>query len=861
MTDNSHNQIQLFAQCSLCIVCTQDLDKDTAAKLASIAREYGGEAVIHESPAPLPSLTEFTHVVSSTIDFPGHDAICDALIPVVKPQWIYASISKRKLANPRQYNPDPRLFLNDVVVSTVDLPEGDKDAIIGGVLAMGGLYTSKITNSTTHLVALNLDSDKCKAARSRGLKIKIVLPHWFDDCLKLGKRIDERPYMLPDPEILRVRPDAPVRTTENKDIIGASSPEPKELTMPLESEDARPDLDVFKGKKIMISSDLAIGERLLQSIEQLIEKGGGKVTHDVEETDIYVCRYREGDDYRRASRLGKDVGNLSWLYHLITHNTWTSPLRRLLHYPIARDGIPGFKNFKISLSNYAGEARIYLENLIIASGAECTKTLKQDNTHLITAHGSSEKCTAAREWNLHIVNHLWLEDSYAKWQLQTVSQPRYTHFPKRTNLGEIVGQTRIDRFAVEAHFFPPENHNALGASTTPTPPTMQQKDKNLPIGQNNAADKSKTVKQAATSEAVTPKGGKDAKTASNSSSKKNKDKAYQTPVVSRFIAEGKENETPSTTGSRKSKDIAVARLHDYIPDIALYEKERRRVGGVIYGGRRKSSEQVIAKKRSAEPEEAPDAEDGVETKKTKKSRPPVAMHVLLTGYAKWVGQPKLEDSDKRRLRELGILLVQDASRCTHLAAPSILRTQKFVNALAYAPKIINCDFITDCINEEKLLNPDDYILRDKESEKRYNFTLEEALRRARQNKNKLLQGRTIYCVENIHGGFDAFRSIIETNGGQCALFRGRAGIAIGGRRAVDEGDASNASTEKDVYLISGTEKSHQKLWPKFRALAHDAKKNPRIVRTDWLLDSVLCQELRWKDEWELGGCDMAMADD
>ena len=116
--------------------------------------------------------------MSATIDFPGHDAVCDALIPVVKPQWIQASIYKNKLANPRQYNPDPRLFLNDVVVSCVDIPEGDKDAIIGGVLAMGGLYCSKITSNTTHLVALTMESEKCKAIRARGLNIKIVLPHW-----------------------------------------------------------------------------------------------------------------------------------------------------------------------------------------------------------------------------------------------------------------------------------------------------------------------------------------------------------------------------------------------------------------------------------------------------------------------------------------------------------------------------------------------------------------------------------------------------------------------------------------------------------------------------------------------------------
>src|SRR5436190_17637506 len=118
--------------------------------------------------------------------------------------------------------------------------------------------------------------------------------------------------MLPDPEILRVRADAPVRFMENKDIAGASAPEPKSLSIPFSSaSEGRQDLDVFDGKTVMISEDLKIGERLLQSIEQLIRGGGGRVARDVHETDIYICRYREGADYIMASRLGKEVGNLS----------------------------------------------------------------------------------------------------------------------------------------------------------------------------------------------------------------------------------------------------------------------------------------------------------------------------------------------------------------------------------------------------------------------------------------------------------------------------------------------------------------------------------------------------------------------
>jgi hypothetical protein len=366
--------------------------------------------------------------------------------------------------------------------------------------------------------------------------------------------------------------------------------------------------------------------------------------HDVRETDIYICKFREGDDYQTASRLGKDVGNLSWLYYLITYNTWTSPLRRLLHYPIVRGGIPGFQNLKISLSNYAGEARIYLENLIAAAGAECTKTLKQDNTHLITARESSEKCTAAREWNLHVVNHLWLEESYAKWQVQAVSAHRYTHFPKRTNLGEVVGQTEIDRFAIEARFFPPVPNDSAEKATNGQ---RKKKSPATKAAQNLAQKKSNPAKPPAASSTLTPRSAKESVTlADTNSNKKSASKILRTPLVSRFAGEGKENDTPSTTGSRKSKDIATARLHEYAPDIALYEKERKRVGGVIYGGRRKSGDEVIVRKRSAEPEEDVDEEEVVEAKKPKKGKPSVSMHLLITGYPRWIGNAKLEDADK-----------------------------------------------------------------------------------------------------------------------------------------------------------------------------------------------------------------------
>ena len=440
------------------------------------------------------------------------------------------------------------------------------------------------------------------------------------------------------------------------DLRGALSIQPGRLPTPTSSpSQSRRELTVFLNKKVMLSNDLELGSHLRGTLEDLITNGGGNVTGSVHKADIYVCQYREGSDYRIASRAGKDVGNLSWLYYLITHNGWTSPLRRLLHYPIARQGLPGFKNFRISLSNYNGEARVYLENLAKAAGCDFTKTMKEDNTHLITAHMVSEKCDAAKEWNINMINHLWLEESYAKWQIQTLANPRYTHFPPRTNLGEVVGQTQIDKLAIERFFFPKGADVDMQLDDIHLLKSMRLKDQSLSSStalnssaaqpSSSAGDQGAVPHRPSLSERPTPK-------ASKESRRQNEGSGIRTPVPSRHLKEGKENETPSTTGSRSAKERAVAKLHDLAPDIALFEKETKRVGGVVFGGRKTSEEKVsdTNKKRSVSKDEDSDIEDEGETRGVKRARkakaPPPSMRLLLSGYQRWVGLPKKEDDER-----------------------------------------------------------------------------------------------------------------------------------------------------------------------------------------------------------------------
>lgn len=653
MADEPQQSPGIFEQCQFAIVRSKALDDDWAQQLLTTIEENGGNAVVVDYNESNVNVTNFTHFISTNIDFPYYEGASNSMIPIIKPTWVAQSIGRRKLANPRQFNPDPRAFMSDVVVCFADLPEGDCDAIIACVTAAGGLHSKRIASMVTHLVALSDDSDKCQLVRSKKLDIKIVLPHWFDDCLKLASRIDERPYLLPDPEILRMPHPNPPPASRGRNVIGASTPDPPEpKSLSLVASPSHRSLDVFEGKNVVLAEDLGISSHLRATLEDIISRNGGWIASDVQKASMFICKYREGLDYKIASRSGKDVGNLAWLYYLITHNTWTSPMRRLLHYPIARSGVPGFSNFRISLSNYSGDARIYLENLITAAGAECTKTLKQDNTHLITAHNRSEKCQAAQEWGIHLINHLWLEESYAQWKTQSVSASRYTHFPPRTNLGEIVGQTRIDRNAVERNFFPPDedlemqdidegphDHNQITAppSADAVPPSSLSHSPHV---------------KAFTNRAAAPR-----KKASDDDRKIGEVSQPHTPAINRFVGIGKENVTPSTNSSRKSKETATARLHEIAPDIALYEKEKKRVGGVVYGGRKKESEKVPhSRKRSVDELSTADDADIIGGKKAKKSRDAPSMTLLVSGYKKWVGQPKTEDEDRVRTTSLSYTL-------------------------------------------------------------------------------------------------------------------------------------------------------------------------------------------------------------
>ncbi|KYK54946.1 BRCT domain-containing protein [Drechmeria coniospora] len=826
----------LFADCEIAFVPSNSLAPKLISELSTILEDNG--AVIHEPRRDgTLAVEKVTHIISNTIDFPQYVESQAVMIPVITVQWITSSVSRRKLAQVRPFSPDPRMIFSEVVVTCAGLPVMDRESIVGATMALGGQESKEVSRLTTHICALTMDDPKVKQAAAGRVKCKIVLPHWFDACFKLGKRIEEAPYLLPDPEILHRTPEDKLEIPVNNNLEGATSTNPQWLP----DVGSRSPCTVFQSRKVLLCKDLGITHRLTKVLKDIIHDGGGRLVDDVDECDTLICQFRQGHEYVQAAQSCKDIGSLSWLYYLIVHNQWRSPLHRLLHYPVPQDGIEGFDKMRITVSNYGGEARIYLENLIKACGAQFTKTMKPDNTHLITARNTSEKCKAAPEWGVHVVNHLWIEESYAKCEVKPINVPKFNHFPPRTNLGEIIGQTFLDESKLRAIYYP-------GGEETMSP-RAKRKRQVLQAAKENGYQKGPAEGVVIGKEDDRDFDVMRDHEANEGMTRGKVSASVETPVRARRVQPGKENDTPATgsTGGRSAKAKARDLLQCIAPDIALYEKEKKRQSksGAPWGGKRAAD--MVEKEKQEKEEALAEVDEGVKrpTKKARPSLPEVETRIVVTGFKRWIGDKNKEDHDRRKLRDLGVQVVQEGQPCDFVVAPNVMRTVKFLCALARGARVLSTSFIEETLQRNEVPSPDDFLLGDEAAEKKYEMNLETSSSRAKSNRGRLLQGIPIYCTEKIRHGAGSYQTIAEANGAIFKLYKARSGTTIKPTTAEEDGGAP----PEPVYLLSNKSPEEKQLWPRFEEMARNGHMEPRIVAPDWLLDVAMAQCVRFNKKF------------
>lgn len=146
-------------------------------QLSQLVRDHGAEVLEPDRKGKI-RVSQTTHIISNTIDFDQYTEALARMVPVVRSDWIRATIHRNKIAQVRPFSPDPRMIFSSVILTCGDIPNTDKEAITGAIMALGGMESKDLSRQTTHICALTLDHPKCVEAKKKNLKCKIVLPHW-----------------------------------------------------------------------------------------------------------------------------------------------------------------------------------------------------------------------------------------------------------------------------------------------------------------------------------------------------------------------------------------------------------------------------------------------------------------------------------------------------------------------------------------------------------------------------------------------------------------------------------------------------------------------------------------------------------
>lgn len=140
--------------------------------------------------------------------------------------------------------------------------------------------------------------------------------------------------------------------------------------------------------------------------------------------------------------------------------------------------------------------------------------------------------------------------------------------------------------------------------------------------------------------------------------------------------------------------------------------------------------------------------------------------------------------------KLGVTFTTRPSECTHLLAQGVVRTEKFLCALAMQSYILSEQWAIASADAKKLLRAsfslfhrdilpsirtahlaeEHFVLKDKVGEDKYNVDLARALRLSKKNQGKLLQGHTFYVTPRVSIDTKLLKNVVNACGGQVRLF-------------------------------------------------------------------------------------------
>ncbi|KAJ7643246.1 hypothetical protein B0H17DRAFT_1339137 [Mycena rosella] len=224
---------------------------------------------------------------------------------------------------------------------------------------------------------------------------------------------------------------------------------------------------------------------------------------------------------------------------------------------------------------------------------------------------------------------------------------------------------------------------------------------------------------------------------------------------------------------------ATQRLHDEImPDVVNFQNEMRNRGRKGLGARRISGAHEADEEEEEEEEEPSKKKKGKARASTTTDEESVAEKPVKQARKSEValrnGKPiklmttgvDLSDDVLKALANLGAKVTARATECTHLVVATLKRTEKFLCALPGAPFIVTKEWANESAAAESLLPEEDYLLQDDAAERKYGFSLSDAVERARELKGKLFKDLVFYVTPKVTTTPALMRSVVLANGGQ-----------------------------------------------------------------------------------------------
>lgn len=845
------------------------LDKEVDRLQLSI-ENTGGKTYVkwaHDNDVNYLQKYPIDNIISKTTDFIEYDMAISASIPVVTPEWIFNSLQMGKVLPATKFNPDGRFFLRSCFVCIGDdIPTCDKEIIYGGVKAFGGMYLDMLTSFTTHLITSDFNSDKSIIARSSDLNIKIVSPHWIDDCLKMGRFLNEKAYSL-DKETQEDLNQ--VLVDEDNDVDGM----------------LKFDTKFFDGKKFYISGDYNLSKNLKNSINALILKNGGKIATKFDQNvDIYLGKYRHGSEFKSSYKNNRIiVGNLQWLYAVILNNRWTLPIQSLLlHYPIPIKPLTGFKNLKISVTNYGQNGRYYLTRLITILGGTFTKNLTKENDFLIVGKPTGNKYLAAHEkWltdgkpMVKVVNHVWLEECFANWEMLDPTNPKYTHlgYTSTGGLTRMIGGTKLNPkvldnwidFDVDDSM--EEDLLKLGQETDYSSEEEEDQDRDqdrveaekeqddVAHDVSNMEDQQVPVDKGDISKEPSQPSPLDKEAAQSLNDSPASSQSQQNALPRKHVETAKQTPSKSLEPStyttplkgRNAKVKAALKLHDNMEDLIKHQqllKSSKKMDH--YMEELENTPNKRSRSQDKENITPPSKKSKASPAPSKKDDAKIANYNITAIMTGCEADVRLSRDDTSKLKDCGVKIVASPVKVNCLIAPKILRTEKFLTSLGKVDYIIHPSFLNDLMDslardEESLPEIENYrldkIILVKEVNNQLGYSDEDQVNGIENiinsPKGELFKDYSLNLTSNLNGGYDVLSKILTSHG-------------VRALKLVPK-TVSNLSSLLDTD-------------GKVIVLVHKSKDSKLIgkltdctlVEWDWCVKSIFKQQIEELDEYVLG---------